>query len=108
MPDSVLSSSSTANDDTSPSSKTTPNDSTPQVNVKNAQEDFEELRRQLTRQSSLHRTLTHQRDSEKEGDDAEDFDLLDYMRARASERNENGFKSKQVGVVWEGDRKSHV
>lgn len=105
MPASTLSSSSTANDDTSaspPLSKTIPNDAAPGVNVHDAEEEFEQLRRQLTRQSSLHRTATRQKDSEKEGEEGEEFDLLEYMRSRASERDANGFKSKQVGVVWEG------
>ena len=57
------------------------------VNVKEAEAQFEELRRQLTRSSSLYRTQTGQKDSEKEGDYADDFDLLEYMRSSADRKS---------------------
>lgn len=71
------------------------------VNVKEAEAQFDELRRQLTRSSSLYRTQTGQKDSEKEGDDHEDFDLLEYMRSSAAERGQHNFKEKHVGVIWD-------
>ncbi|GAA6043179.1 hypothetical protein JCM8097_008713 [Rhodosporidiobolus ruineniae] len=75
------------------------------VNVKRAEAQFEELRRELSRRSSLHRVQTGQKDPEKEGADDEDFDLLAYLRNEAQQYDEAGFKRKVVGVSWD---KLHV
>jgi hypothetical protein len=49
------------------------------VDVEQAEKDFGELRRQLSEVSSLHRVETGTKDSEKEGEDHEDFDLLAFL-----------------------------
>jgi hypothetical protein len=49
------------------------------VDVEQAEKDFGELRRQLSKVSSLHRVDTGNKDPEKEGEDQEDFDLLAYL-----------------------------
>ncbi|GAA5926233.1 hypothetical protein JCM3775_000963 [Rhodotorula graminis] len=71
------------------------------VNVKNAEADFQNLRRELSRRSSQHRTQTGVKDREKEGSDtSEDFDLLEYLRGEADQYDTAGFKRKVVGVSW--------
>ena len=67
------------------------------VSVQAAQDDFQQLRRQLTNQSQLHRVKTGLGDLEKHD---EDFDLLAYMRNEGDKRDQEGFKRKVVGVVW--------
>lgn len=69
------------------------------VDVKRAEGEFEDLRRQLTRTSSLHRTITGQKDAEKADED--DFDLLEYMTDSAAKRGAHGFRKKEVGVIWD-------
>ncbi|KAL8291281.1 hypothetical protein RQP46_002259 [Phenoliferia psychrophenolica] len=95
------SSASTHIDPTSPSSKDTT--SPPHVDVALAEKEFESLRRELTRTSSLHRTITGQKDPEKgDGGDEDDFDLLEYMTDSNARRGEHGFRRKALGVVWSG------
>ncbi|BGO92884.1 hypothetical protein NBRC10512_008005 [Rhodotorula toruloides] len=72
------------------------------VNVKRAESQFEDLRRELSRSSSLHRVRTGQKDVEKEGSESsEDFDLLAYLRNEADQYDAAGFKRKVVGVSWD-------
>ncbi|GJN91548.1 hypothetical protein Rhopal_004571-T1 [Rhodotorula paludigena] len=72
------------------------------VDVKRAEAEFEELRRQYSRQSSLHRIKSGQKDLEKEGsNDSEDFDLLAYLRGESDQYDAAGFKRKVVGVSWD-------
>ncbi|KAK4699639.1 hypothetical protein P7C70_g6621, partial [Phenoliferia sp. Uapishka_3] len=71
------------------------------VDVKRAESEFDDLRRQLSHSSSLHRTNTGQKDAEK-ADDGEDFDLLEYMTDSSATRGHHGFKKKALGVVWDG------
>lgn len=47
------------------------------VNVESAKNEFEALRRSLSRASSLHRVQSGQKDLEAPDDD--DFDLLEYL-----------------------------
>ncbi|GAA5828045.1 hypothetical protein JCM11251_005707 [Rhodosporidiobolus azoricus] len=70
------------------------------VNVESAEAQFENLRRELSRRSSLHRVQTGQKDPEKGGDD-DDFDLLSYLQGERSEYDEAGFKRKVMGVAWD-------
>lgn len=82
------------------------NEQSPQVNVAKAEAEFESLRRELSRRSSLYRTATGQRDYEKEGagegdEHPADFDLLEYMRSSQSSHDEHGFKRKHIGVIWD-------
>lgn len=78
-------------------SNTPPPEQAPGIDVKRAEGEFEELRRQLSRASSLHRTQTGQKDAEKEGaDDDDDFDLLDYFKGSRAARDAHGFKAKEV------------
>lgn len=63
---------------------------------------MQELRRQYSRQSSLHRIKSGQKDLEKEGsNDSEDFDLLAYLRGESDQYDAAGFKRKVVGVSWD-------
>ncbi|GAA5846326.1 hypothetical protein JCM5353_001490 [Sporobolomyces roseus] len=71
-----------------------------QVDVKDAEARFESLRRELSRQSSAHRTKSGQKDAEKEGEDDDDFDLLSYLRGQQSKADEAGMHRKVVGVSW--------
>ncbi|GAA5847541.1 hypothetical protein JCM3766R1_000227 [Sporobolomyces carnicolor] len=72
------------------------------VNVKRAEAQFEELRRELSRRSSAHRNKTGEKDAEKEGEDDGDFDLLSYLQGQQSKEDEAGIHHKVVGVSWEG------
>ncbi|ORY59909.1 pleiotropic drug resistance ABC transporter [Leucosporidium creatinivorum] len=92
------------NVDSSASSQTQAGEDGNQVNVKEAERQFEELRRQLSRASSLHRTRTGDKDGEKEGDDSDDFDLLEYLQGGLEARDNAGFKRKVVGVTWDNLR----
>ncbi|BGP44752.1 ATP-binding cassette transporter snq2 [Rhodotorula kratochvilovae] len=72
------------------------------VDVKRAEAEFQNLRRELSRRSSLHRVQTGQKDPEKEGSEAsEDFDLLAYLRGEVDQYDAAGFKRKVVGVSWD-------
>lgn len=68
------------------------------VDVAQAKKEFNDLSRQLSRQSSLHRVATGQKDPEKEGEDKDDFDLLSYMKGDKGARDEAGFHAKQVST----------
>ncbi|GAA5965734.1 hypothetical protein JCM21900_006739 [Sporobolomyces salmonicolor] len=72
------------------------------VNVKDAEAQFEELRRELSRRSSLYRTQTGHKDAEKEGGDSDDFDLLAYLQGEQQSADGAGMKRKAVGVSWSG------
>jgi hypothetical protein len=69
-------------DDSRRSSVATANNGEGGVNVEQAEKEFGELRRQLSKVSSLHRIKTGEKDAEKEGEDEEDFDLLAYLVRR--------------------------
>lgn len=70
------------------------------IDVAKAEAAFGDLRRELSRNSSLHRTRTGSRDPEK-ADNESDFDLLAYLQGARDTRDANGFKHKELGVVWE-------
>ncbi|GAA5882789.1 hypothetical protein JCM16303_002456 [Sporobolomyces ruberrimus] len=70
------------------------------VNVKDAEAQFENLRRELSRQSSAHRNKNGNKDAEKEGEDDDDFDLLSYLQGQQSKADEAGMHHKVVGVSW--------
>lgn len=92
------------NVESSASSATQAGEEGHQVNVKEAERQFEELRRQLSRASSLHRTRTGEKDQEKEGQDSEDFDLSEYLNNSLEARDQAGFKRKVLGVTWDNLR----
>lgn len=71
------------------------------VDVARAENEFRALAHELTKTSSLHRAATGTKDFEKEGDEHDDFDLLDYLRGQRGEEDESGFKHKELGVVWD-------
>ncbi|KAF2742194.1 ABC transporter CDR4 [Sporormia fimetaria CBS 119925] len=84
------------------------------VNVSQAEADFAQLNRELSRASHLSRKSSrvqsrHSRilnDVEKGGDSEasseEPFDLETVLRGNRDEEEAAGIKSKHVGVVWEG------
>ncbi|GAA5923733.1 uncharacterized protein JCM15063_003745 [Sporobolomyces koalae] len=72
------------------------------VNVKDAESQFENLRRELSRHSSAHRNKTGEKDLEKEGEDDDDFDLLSYLQGQQTKADEAGMHRKVVGVSWTG------
>ncbi|GAA6025142.1 hypothetical protein JCM11491_000230 [Sporobolomyces phaffii] len=72
------------------------------VNVKRAESQFEDLRRELSRRSSAHRNKTGTKDAEKEGQDDDDFDLLSYLQGQQSKSDDAGMHRKVVGVSWTG------
>ncbi|KAG0222098.1 hypothetical protein BGW42_006899, partial [Actinomortierella wolfii] len=67
------------------------------VNVMSAQRDFKKLERQLTKRSSLYRTMT----GEKTKEDGGDFDLTSYLQDVLPRSEEAGIKRRNLGVVWE-------
>jgi len=69
------------------------------VNVKKAEEDFDQLRRTLSQASSKHRSLKASPSEMEEAED-DDFNLLDYMRGSLESRDQAGLKHKEVGVTW--------
>lgn len=89
------------NVESSSSSQTQAGEDGHQVNVKEAERQFEELRRQLSRASSLHRTRTGEKDQEKEGQDSDDFDLSEYLNNSLQARDKAGIRRKVVGVTWD-------
>ncbi|ORZ28975.1 ABC-2 type transporter-domain-containing protein [Lobosporangium transversale] len=67
------------------------------VNVVNAEKDFKNLERQLTRRSSIYRTQT----GEKVLGDNGDFDLTNYLQDIIPRADDAGIKRRNLGVVWE-------
>ncbi|CAE6434781.1 unnamed protein product, partial [Rhizoctonia solani] len=67
------------------------------VNVRDAEIQFNELARRLTRQSTRH---NGKGDSEADIENQETFDLLDYLRSTSGKQNEAGFAHKHVGVTF--------
>ncbi|KDN40294.1 hypothetical protein RSAG8_08204, partial [Rhizoctonia solani AG-8 WAC10335] len=68
------------------------------INVQDAEQQFNELARRLTRQGTRH--------GEKGGgmdniESQEKFDLLEYLRSTSGQRNEAGFAHKHVGVTFQ-------
>lgn len=70
------------------------------IDVAGAERSFAELRRQLTQASSIHLGHDPKADPEKQDANAV-FDLLGFLRGTAQSRDENGFRPKQLGVVFE-------
>lgn len=76
------------------------------LSTKEATLAFDTLSRTLTSQSTLHRTVTHQKialDEEKDIVDEDDFDLERYLRDNHQERraNANSQADKGLGVIWD-------
>ncbi|GAA5843719.1 hypothetical protein JCM11251_003474 [Rhodosporidiobolus azoricus] len=72
------------------------------VDVRKAQEQFESLRRELSRRSSQYRAQEGKRDPEKgETDSQASFDLTKFLQGEQAEADAAGFKRKALGVVWE-------
>ncbi|BGP12093.1 hypothetical protein JCM10213_005199 [Rhodosporidiobolus nylandii] len=74
------------------------------VNVRKAEEEFQELRRELSRHSSRLRAQRGEQDPEKGDASSDDFDLLDYLQGEVAEADAAGFKRKALGVAWSGLR----
>lgn len=80
------------------------------IDVARSKAQFAELSRQLSQASSLHRARSRASQSGAsasvveagEKDDEEEFDLAQEIKGGADARHEQGFKNKQVGVVWQG------
>lgn len=70
------------------------------VDVEEAERTFAELRRQLTEASSLHLAQECIADAEKQDANAV-FDLLAFLRGTVQSRDENGFRPKQLGVIFD-------
>ncbi|CAO3574960.1 unnamed protein product [Mortierella alpina] len=68
------------------------------VNVLGAERDFEKLKRQLTRQSSLYRISTGEKGTDDLG---VDFDLTSYLQNVMPQAQAAGMKHKNLGVAWE-------
>lgn len=62
---------------------------------------FSALKRELSRVAV--RSIGDEGDEEKGAcrEEGDDFDLEEYLGASAAERDANGFKRKEVGVVFE-------
>ncbi|CEL54516.1 ABC transporter G family member 11 OS=Dictyostelium discoideum GN=abcG11 PE=3 SV=1 [Rhizoctonia solani AG-1 IB] len=67
------------------------------IDVHDAEIQFNELARHLTRQSI---GRDEKGDSETDIEKQETFDLLDYLRSTSGEQNEAGFAHKHVGVTF--------
>lgn len=88
------------------------------VNVRQAQEEFAQLSRQLSgisQRSRQSQKEKHHKDNIKSGvtdvekvassdvsEEEERFDLESYLRGNKSLEDEAGIKSKRVGVMWDG------
>lgn len=84
------------------------------VNVDQAQRDFDNLRRQLTRDSLLSQEPEHGEDDAAEKGEAESggFDLLEQFKSVRQRQEEAGINSAKSGVTWRnlnvyGDDVSH-
>lgn len=68
------------------------------INVQDAEKQFHELSRRLTRQSTRHGEKgALDGDIEKQ----ETFDLLEYLRSTSGKQDEAGFAHKHVGVTFD-------
>jgi len=78
------------------------------VNVAQAKKEFNDLQRNLSRQSSLRRQKSRNSekgqanfDPEKGGDHGEEFNLLEYLsQSDLGSHPDSGFKFKALGVSW--------
>ncbi|CAE6460847.1 unnamed protein product [Rhizoctonia solani] len=68
------------------------------INVQDAEKQFNELARRLTRQSTRHDEKT---DPDGDPEKQETFDLLEYLRSTSGQQNEAGFAHKHVGVTFQ-------
>lgn len=75
------------------------------VDVAKAKEEFHALQRRMSERSSLHRARTRGSsapgDVEKQEGDDEEWNLMDYMKGNQAIREQEGFRHKEVGVVWD-------
>lgn len=80
------------------------------VNVNRAQQDFEQLRRQLTKESAD--LQEHGADSTAEKGENDKFDLLNLMKGVKARQEEQGVRRVNLGLTWRdlnvyGDDVSH-
>ncbi|CAE6481289.1 unnamed protein product [Rhizoctonia solani] len=75
------------------------------INVQDAEKQFNELARRLTRQSTRHDEKT---DPDGDVEKQETFDLLEYLRSTSGQQNEAGFAHKHVGVTFQDLRVTGV
>ncbi|GAB1517056.1 hypothetical protein RhiTH_000099 [Rhizoctonia solani] len=67
------------------------------INVHNAEKQFNDLARRLTRQSTHH---DEKGGSDPDIENQQPFDLLEYLRSTSGKQNQAGFAHKHVGVTF--------
>ncbi|QRW26814.1 ABC transporter G family member 11 [Rhizoctonia solani] len=67
------------------------------INVHNAEKQFNDLARRLTRQSTHH---DEKGASDPDIENQQSFDLLEYLRSTSGKQNQAGFAHKHVGVTF--------
>ncbi|KAG0748729.1 hypothetical protein G6F57_001161 [Rhizopus arrhizus] len=67
-----------------------------QIDIEEAKNEYEELRKELSRKS--HRTSASKAEEGKADED--DFDLSEFLHGMHSEEEKNGHKRKNLGVSW--------
>ncbi|KAK9721875.1 ATP-binding cassette transporter snq2 [Basidiobolus ranarum] len=80
------------------------------IDVLGAAEEYEDLRRELSRVSSTHRVNTRYSSIEE---DCDDFDLTDFLQSTAKAIQEAAIKPKRIGITFKnltvvGDNVSHI
>ncbi|KAI7893457.1 ABC-2 type transporter-domain-containing protein [Mucor mucedo] len=69
------------------------------VDINNAHEEYESVRRELSRQSYKMSSISPGADLEK-GGNTQDFDLTEYLSEQHSQLTAAGLKTKNMGVIW--------
>ncbi|KDN44701.1 putative ATP-binding multidrug cassette transport protein [Tilletiaria anomala UBC 951] len=78
----------------------TPNNSDDGINVEQAKRQFDELEKQLAQESEKFLAETGGSDIEKNGSDAEVFNLREWLAGAEEKGREAGMKRKSLGVSW--------
>ncbi|KAN0064189.1 ATP-binding cassette transporter snq2 [Thecaphora frezii] len=72
------------------------------VDIKEAEKQFAQLQKTLSRQSRQQQHAgTGEKDVEKANGADDEFDLVEYLRSVQSENSRAGVKSKHIGVSWQ-------
>jgi beta-mannanase len=76
------------------------------VDVEKAKAEFNALERRMSERSSLHRARSrasqaNSSTADVEKQDEDEWNLLDYMTGNAASRETQGFRHKEIGVVWD-------
>ncbi|ORX81260.1 hypothetical protein K493DRAFT_320718 [Basidiobolus meristosporus CBS 931.73] len=75
----------------------------PDIDVLGATGEYEDLRRELSRISTIHRVTTAHSSSEatlEEGQGGDDFDLDDFLRSVAQKNEQADIKQKRIGLTF--------